>query len=170
MSQMTRPRVNQQPGEEKLARYVYFDPGETYGWAAFNGNGEIVAMGQFHYSEDVKTLDSILTEHVVFVGIEDYRNYANMQGKAYHQKNWSRNQTSKNIGKIETICELRGIQFALLQSGNKATGYMMLGLGKAPSNHAISHQYDAAAHGANDLTAHGIRSAISNVPESERKW
>lgn len=163
----SRPKIALQPGEEKLARYVYFDPGEMYGWAAFNAIGEIVGMGQFHFSDDVKTLDSIITEHVVFVGIEDYRNYKFVNGKRYEQKAWSRNQTSKNIGKIETICELKDIKFELLQSGNKATGYMMMGR-KPPKNHAISHEWDAAAHGFNDLVTHGIRNPIANIPESER--
>jgi len=159
---MIPPKVIMTEGEERTPRYLYIDPGETYGYAGFNGIGEVVSFGQFHYNVDVTTINNLITPEIIFVGIEDYRNYSSHQ-----QKKWSRNQTSKNIGKIETVCELKGVPYALLMSGNKTTGYLMLGL-QPPSNHSISHQYDAAAHGANHLTIHGIRDPMLNIPEGER--
>lgn len=159
---MEVPKVKMAPGEEKLARYLFLDPGETYGWASFNAIGEIVGMGQFHYDGDVKTLDNLITDHIIFVGIEEYVNYGWKQ-----QKRWSKNQTSKNIGKIETICELKGIPYKRLPSSNKETGYKMM-RSHVPSNHAISHQFDAAAHGVQFLSTHDIRSGLLNIPEEDR--
>jgi len=159
---MIPPKVVMAEGEEKVPRYLFIDPGETYGWAGFNGIGQVVAFGQFDYHGDVRVIDNLISPSIVFVGIEDYRNYSYTQ-----QKRWSRNQTSKNIGKIETVCELKQVPFALIMSGNKTTGYLMLGL-EPPKNHSISHKFDAAAHGANFLTIHGIRDPMMNIPESER--
>lgn len=149
-------------GEETLARYLFFDPGETYGWASFNGIGEIVGYGQFHWTGDVTTVNNLITPSIIFVGVEDYKNYSWMK-----QKNWSRNQTSKNIGKIETLCELKGVPLTLIPASNKTMGYKMLGISQ-PSNHNISHQFDAAAHGANFLGAVGIRSGLLNIPKEDR--
>lgn len=146
------PKVNMQPGEEKLARYAAFDPGDTWGWATFNGVGDVIAMGQFPWKGDVQTINNLLEDHIVGVICEDYRNFAWMQ-----QKKWSRNQTSKGIGKLETLCELKKIPIVLQPSNVLEVGLMWAGLGKLPSNHSISHQYSAVGHGVYWLQQNGIR-------------
>lgn len=123
-------------------KYIALDPGETTGWAAFDKEGQILAMGQFKQKEQSKWLDENITSNLLAVIVEDYRNYSWQK-----QKKWSRNQTSKNIGAIEMICELRNVPYFLQPANVKKIGYKWAGLGEAPSNHAISHQYDAVAHG-----------------------
>lgn len=132
--------------------YVAIDPGETTGWATFDENGVITGFGQFTQDEQTKWLSDNITEGVTLeVIVEDYRNYSWQQ-----QKKWSRNQTSKNIGAIEMLCQLRGIPYVLQPANVKTIGYKWAGLDKAPSNHTISHQYDAVAHGTYRLRQRGI--------------
>lgn len=131
--------------------YVALDPGETTGWATFDENGEVLKYGQFHQTEQTKVLTELIHDKVKAVIIEDYQNYAWKQ-----QKRWSRNQTSKNIGAIEMLCEMRNIPYHLQPANIKSIGYKFAGLGEAPSNHSISHQYDAVAHGTYWLRVNGI--------------
>lgn len=133
-------------------KYVAIDPGETSGWATFDAEGSIVAYGQFKMADITKELERLVTSDIDTVICEDYRNYAWKQ-----QKKWSRNDTSKIIGKIEIMCDLRGVRCVLVPASNKVIGYKWAGLHEAPSNHAISHQYDAIAHGVFWLQQNGIR-------------
>lgn len=133
------------------ARYLALDPGETTGWALFDEQGEILKYGQFKQSEQNQWLSDNLTSDLKAVIVEDYKNFGWKQ-----QKRWSRNQTSKNIGAIEMLCELRRVPYFLQPSSDKAIGYKWAGLGQAPSNHAISHQFDAVAHGTYWLRSRGI--------------
>lgn len=132
--------------------YLAIDPGETSGWATWDDKGNILAMGQFKQSEQNKWLDEHIKPTLKEVIVEDYKNYAWQK-----QKKWSQNQTSKNIGAIEMICELRGVPYVLQGAAVKKIGYKYAGLGEAPSNHAISHQYDAIAHGEYRLNTIGVK-------------
>lgn len=142
------------------ASYIALDPGETTGWAKFDAEGNIMAYGQFTQMDQTKWLTTHVTEKIKAVIVEDYRNYSWQK-----QARWSRNQTSKNIGAIEMICQMRGISCVLQPANVKVIGYKWAGLGEAPSNHNISHQYDAVAHGTYWLTSVGIRSPLLNNPE-----
>lgn len=144
------------------AKYLAIDPGETSGWATFDATGTIIEMGQFPMSEITKQLDLLITSDLELVICEDYRNYAWKQ-----QKKWSRNDTSKIIGKIEIMCDLRGVEIRLEPASNKLIGYKWAGLGQAPTNHSISHQYDAIAHGVYTLQKLGIRPVGKAIPKNE---
>lgn len=133
------------------ASYIALDPGDTTGWAKFDEVGELISFGQFTLQEQSKWLDENVTSNLKAVIVEDYRNYA-----SHKQARWSRNQTSKNIGAIEMICDLRGVPHHLQMANVKAIGYKWAGLEAAPTNHAISHQYDAVAHGTYFLRINGI--------------
>lgn len=122
--------------------YLALDPGETTGWAKFDANGEILSMGQYKQGDQTQWLTEHLTSELKAVICEEYRIYNQQK-----QKRWSRNQTSKNEGAIQLLAEMRGVPFHLQPANVKAIGYKWAGLGQAPSNHAISHQYDAVAHG-----------------------
>lgn len=130
--------------------YLAIDPGETTGWAAFDDEGTILAMGQFTQKEQTKWLDEHILSTLKEVICEEYRNY---KGGTFRGQ---KNQTSKNIGAIELICELRGVPYVLQPANIKKIGYKFAGLGAAPSNHAISHQYDAVAHGTYRLRTTGV--------------
>lgn len=131
--------------------YIALDPGDTTGWAAADAEGNLLEYGQFKLAEQNKWLDAHIRPNIKEVIVEDYKNYAHKT-----QKNWSRNQTSKNIGAIEMICELRGVPYYLQMANVKKIGYKFAGLGQAPSNHAISHQFDAVAHLVYRLRTTGI--------------
>jgi hypothetical protein len=143
--------------------YIALDPGETTGWAKFDENGEVIKIGQFRQQDQNRWLADNITDTVKGVIVEDYMNYGHKQ-----QKKWSRNQTSKNIGAIGLLCSMRNVPCYLQPANIKSIGYKWSGLGAAPSNHNISHQYDAVAHGVYFLTTRGIRNPILNIPESER--
>lgn len=130
--------------------YIALDPGNTTGWAGFDDKGVIQEMGQFTLKEQTKWLNDHITPVVKMVIIEEYRNY---KGGTFRGQT---NQTSKNIGAIEMICELRGVPYTRQPANIKKIGYKFAGLGQAPSNHSISHQYDAVAHGTYWLRVNGI--------------
>lgn len=132
--------------------YMAFDPGLTTGWARFDEKGTIEAFGQFKWDEKDDYLRRFLTPDCLGVITEDYRNHGWQQ-----QKRWSRNETSKLIGAIEALCTYLGIPCHLQSNTVKAIGYKWAGLDGAPSNHDISHQYDAVAHGTYWLQQNGIR-------------
>lgn len=144
--------------------YVALDPGDTTGWAAFDEAGELLCLGQFTNLDQTRALTHLISNapNLLTVVVEDYRNYKHKTfGYGNNgQKGGSRNQTSKNIGKIELITEMRddGVKCVLQGASFKPIGYRWGGLpGGAPSNHAISHCYDAYAHGIYFLQLNGIR-------------
>lgn len=135
------------------AKYLAVDPGETTGWALFDAQGVVLAMGQFKQVEQNKWLQAVVTNNLNMVICEDYRNHGFTQ-----QKKWSRNQTSKNIGSLEMLCDLVGVPITLQPNTVKGIGYLWGGMSEgAPSNHSISHQYDAWAHGIYWLQQNGVR-------------
>lgn len=139
--------------------YLAIDPGETTGWAAFDESGVIIAIGQFKQTEQNDWLDEHIKPTLKTVITEDYQNHAWKR-----QKNWSRNQTSKNIGSIEAFCHIRRIPIVLQRNTVKSIGYKFMGM-VPPSDHSISHQYDAAAHGTYWLRTNGI--LLPSIPKRD---
>lgn len=133
-------------------KYLAIDPGDTSGWAEFNELGDLAGYGQVREHE----FNDFLNEHVhsglTAIIVEDYKLYAH-KAKA---QSWSRMSTSKKIGKIEILADLKGVKVILQPANNKSIGYMWGGI-EPPSNHSISHQYDAYAHGVFWLQKNGIR-------------
>lgn len=134
------------------AVYLAIDPGDTTGWAKFNDLGSVISFGQVKEAEfnqwlgeqcQLGTLKVIITE--------DYKNHGWM-----NQQKWSRNKTSKKIGGVEAVAALYGITVILQPNTVKSIGYMWGGI-EPPSNHSISHQFDAYAHGVYYLQTEGIR-------------
>jgi hypothetical protein len=136
---------------EKEPAYLALDPGETTGWAKFDENGELLKFGQYTQGDQTQWLSENLTSSLKAVICEEYRIYNKSR-----QRNWSRNRTSKNEGAVEFLCDLRQVPFFLQPASVKKIGYKWAGLGEAPTNHAISHQYDAVAHGTYWLRQRGI--------------
>ena len=146
------------------AAYIAFDPGETYGYCTFDENGIELSMGQFRFEESAQHLSRLIVPTLKLVICEDYKNHGWKQ-----QKKWSRNQTSKEIGKIEMTCDLRGVKYVLQSNTVKSIGHRWAGRPEgAPSNHSISHQFDANAHGVYYLQSAGIRAAGIAIPEEDR--
>lgn len=134
------------------SRYLAIDPGETIGWATFDDAGWLLEMGQSRFENFTEDFGTLLHSELRHVIVEDYRNYGHMQ-----QKRWSRNDTSKVIGKIELLADLRGVPVTL-QPANKYSIGAMWGGFDIPKNHSISHQFVAAAHGVFWLQTNGVRS------------
>lgn len=136
--------------------YIALDPGETTGWAKFNDKGEPLAYGQVLQQDLAKWLDKNIRDLKAVI-CEEYRNYHWQK-----QKKWSRNQTSKNEGAVEMVCNMRGIPFHLQPANIKKIGYKWAGLQEAPT-HSISHQFDAVVHGVYWLTMNKIRTPEMNI-------
>lgn len=139
--------------------YIAIDPGHTSGWATWDHEGNLQQFGQFNLQELGK-LNELIHDNLKHIIVEDYRNHGWTQ-----QKRWSRNETSKIIGRIEALAELRGVSLSLQANTVKSIGYKWAGLGEAPSNHAISHQFDAVAHGTYWLQTNGIIPPGKAIPE-----
>jgi hypothetical protein len=133
------------------ASYLALDPGHTTGWATFDDEGTVLDKGQFGLEDAVDILNNLINGDLKHIIVEDYKNYHWKK-----QKSWSRNETSKVIGKIETLAELSRVPVALQPASVRPIGYMWAGTTQ-PSNHAISHEYDAYAHGVYWLQSNGIR-------------
>lgn len=138
------------------SRYLAIDPGDTVGWATFDGEGRILEMGQFLDRDFVKEITELMHSDLKHVIVEDYVLF---QHKALAQSNSrGRNlKTAKMVGKVEMLAELKNIPVTKQESSVYKLGAMWGGF-EIPSNHAISHQYVAAAHGIYFLQNHGIRS------------
>jgi hypothetical protein len=133
-------------------KYLAIDPGETSGWAQFDAQGNAIAYGQFKLKDVKESLQRLVSSDLLAVIVEDYKVHPWQK-----QRGFSRNETSKIIGRIEMICELRNIKMVLQPNTVRAIGYKWAGLDEQPTNHAISHQFDAVAHGVYWLQMNGIR-------------
>ena len=142
---------------ERTVCYLALDPGETTGYATFDAEGELITIGQFKQKDQTKELTRLIDPSLTAVICEDYRNFAWKR-----QKNWSNNQTSKNIGGIEMLCELRSVPLHFQQPNIKSIGYKWAGI-EPPKNHAVSHGPDAYVHGVYWLRTHGVRNV--EVPD-----
>ena len=135
----------------KKSTYLAIDPGITSGWCSFDDKGDMLEFGTFKYRDRNVMLKGLIHENLKAVIVEDYRNHAWTK-----QKNWSRNETSKLIGTIETFCEFNTVPVKLQPNTVKAIGYKWAGL-KPAGNHANSHHLDAIAHGVYWLQQNNIR-------------
>ena len=139
--------------------YLAIDPGETIGWATFDDSGTMMMMGQSRFETFAKDFESLLHSDLKHVITEEYKNYGHMQ-----QKKWSKNNTSKVIGKIELMCELRSVPLTMQMANCYRIGAMWGGF-EIPKNHSISHQYVAVAHGIYWLQQNGIRPVGKGLPK-----
>lgn len=142
--------------------YLAIDPGETAGWATFDAKGSVVQFGQYTLLEQNEALKMLIRPGLKMVIIEDYRNHGWM-----NQKKWSRNTTSKNIGKTELMCDLHDVPYVLQPNTCKGMGFMYLGM-EEPKNHSIGHQFVAMAHGVYWLQNNGIRPVGAAMRQDEK--
>ena len=135
--------------------YFVCDPGDVSGWAEFDHDGSLLGFGQVDESEFMRFITDRIHSDLVAVICEDFTLF---QHKAMAQTNARsrKMKTSKKIGQIEMTCQLRSVPLVLQPANNKVIGYKWAGM-EPPSNHSISHQYDAVAHGQFYLQKNGIR-------------
>jgi hypothetical protein len=122
------------------------DPGETNGWALLDKQGELVVnshgpqLGQIRGEDNLDDFLLSLDPFPDVVVIEEYR----VNPKYNHAM--SKVHTIQAIGRIKSICRQKGIKAIELRTADKYVGYKFLKT-KQPSNHKISHQFDALALG-----------------------
>jgi hypothetical protein len=138
--------------------YLAIDPGDTTGWCTFDAAGKLLEMGQAVTKTDKEFNQFIsgkIDSSLLRVICEDYVLFKH---KAMAQTN-SRGRnlsTAKQVGKVELLCDLKNVPFTKQESSKYRIGAMWGGF-EIPSNHSISHQYVAAAHGVFYLQTAGIR-------------
>lgn len=140
---------------ERAAKYLAIDPGDTSGWASFDDQGNLIQMGQFTDRHFTKEITDLLDSSLLHVIIEDYVLFQH-KAMAQTNKRGRKLDTAKKVGKIEMLCDLRGVEYTKQESSKYKIGAMWGGF-QIPTNHDISHQYVAAAHGVFWLQQHGIR-------------
>lgn len=141
--------------ESSKSAYFVCDPGDVSGWAEFAHDGSLLGYGQVDESQFMEFITDRVHSDLELVICEDFTLF---QHKAMAQTNARsrKMKTSKKIGQMEMTCQLRNVKMVLQPANIKTIGYKWAGL-EPPSNHAISHQFDAVAHGVFYLQKNGIR-------------
>lgn len=140
---------------DKPYAYLAIDPGDTSGWATFDDQGNLTGMGQFGEGEFVKEISDLLHSDLKHVIVEDYVLFQH-KAMAQTSSRGRKLKTAKMVGKIEMLAELRNVPVTKQESSKYSVGAAWGGF-EIPSNHSISHQYVAAAHGVFFLQQNGIR-------------
>lgn len=145
--------------------YLAIDPGETSGWATFDEIGTLISMGQFKEKDFVEQTTELLHSDLKHFIVEDYVLF---QHKAMAQTNarGRKLKTAKMVGKLEMLADMRGVPYTKQPSSVYNIGAMWGGF-EIPSNHSISHQYVAVAHGIYFLQQHGIRAVGQSLMNRE---
>lgn len=158
------PRVNM----PKPVAYLAIDPGDMSGWAHWDAGGNLLAYGQVPEADYNRWLQKELeNEHLVKVICENYLNSAYKPISMHVSKRNRSNKTSKKIGALEALCELKDISYVLVPNTNIKIGSMWSGF-PIPSNHSISHQFVAIAHGTYWLVQNNVKNladALKKVTE-----
>jgi len=135
------------------------DPGDTTGWALYVDD-QLAEFGQSHGMKD------LLTQLKEFpkpdsVVVEDYR----VRPGVNH--NYSRVNTIQIIGALKAYALENDARYVLQEPSIKPIAYKWAGL-VAPKNHALSHEFDAMAHGYYYLVRTNRRKPVL-IENAERK-
>ena len=152
-----------------MDEYLAIDPGAhknrrgKAGWCLLDDEGEPQEFGQVNEDEFDKWLMSFLKEHpnIKLIICENYR-VAHWNNQKWKANAGSKVETAKQIGSIETIARLHDVKVVLQEPSVYPMGAMYGGF-EIPTNHSISHQWVAAAHGIYYLQQQGIRKP--RIPE-----
>lgn len=125
--------------------YFAIDPGETVGYALFGRDGVLTKSGQIYgRNEFCKILEALLSRkdgtgvsHVIFETFKIFP-WVNQGG--------SECPAAKVIGVIEYLCDKYDVTYNGVDPAYRRIGYAWAGI-KRPTNHALSHQWDAVAIG-----------------------
>jgi hypothetical protein len=132
--------------------YIVIDPGETVGYASFDASGSLIKSGQMRgYLTFGVLLESILeAQPVTRVLYETYKIFP------WVAQGGSEVPAAKNIGIIEWLASKNDVAYEGIDPKYKKIGYAWAGI-KKPSNHALSHSFDAVALGEYWLRKNGIK-------------
>lgn len=134
--------------------YLSFDPGLTTGWASFNNDGTVRAMGQASLDElmDLCADWSLQEEEIVAVIYEDWLLYKHKAPKLVG----SRMEASQAIGIIKAMAKRKNATL-VRQPANILRQVEQWTQIFPPKDHRQSHQIDAFNHGAGYLIQQGLR-------------
>lgn len=134
--------------------YLFIDPGKTSGFALFDEQGNFIRKGQIIgevllcdmiealLSKDGNTVDHVFCESFkIFPGV---------------RQGGSNVPAARVNGAVEHICNKLHVRYEEIDPKYKRIGYAWSGVQK-PTNHAISHQWDAFALGEYWLRKNGIK-------------
>lgn len=133
-------------------RHIWFDPGNTTGWAEFVDD-QPVRMGTLEYPSELLSFLNILTDQRGYWDLIGYENYR-LRPEGHDQgwtPTWSEVIPIRVIGMIEFAGYLSGGPKQILRSQDpsvKPAGYGYAGLGKYNPDKSGMHMQDAIAHGA----------------------
>lgn len=127
-------------------RHVWFDPGETTGWAQFLDD-KPVAMGELRYPNDLLFFKNLIDGYDV-CGYENYRIQPKNSSAQGHTPFWSTPVALKVIGAIELASMETNIDRAIVSqwSDIKPSGYGFAGMKYVKGKKGM-HKQDAIAHG-----------------------
>lgn len=133
--------------------YYVFDPGLTTGYAVFNTKGTFLRKGQIEGIKEFSDALTAIVEEDSFAKNmeEDYEPIDRILFETFKIFPWvkqggSEVPAAKVIAVIEYLADRYSIPCEGIDPKYKRIGYAWIGQ-KKPSNHAISHQYDAVALG-----------------------
>lgn len=132
---------------------IFFDPGETTGWAIFDQNH---GMGKAGYTKNIaKFLYELRKNNFWLVGIEKFSIHPE-KAVAFIR---SEMYTIQVIGMIKYWKYSTQLNCDLIIQPNtvKSMGYRYGNLKKLPHSNPMNHQLDAIAHGLYYLQSHGLR-------------
>jgi hypothetical protein len=136
--------------------YIAFDPGKMTGWATFNNDGSVLAMGQVTIEELITLVDQlVLNNDLVLIKAVIYEDFIIFKHKARHLVG-SRVEASQAIGIIKSLAQRTGAELVMQGSDIKPMAQKFTQIYPVGS-HSESHKIDAFNHGAWYLINKGIR-------------
>lgn len=147
----------------KAVAYLAIDPGDMSGWAHWDAGGNLLAYGQVAEAEFNRWIRRELeNKHLQKIICENYLNSAYKPISMHVSKRNRSNKTSKKIGAVEAIAEMHDVPVILQPNTHIKIGSMWSGF-PIPSNHSISHQFVAIAHGTYWLVQNGIKNLADSI-------
>lgn len=136
------------------AHILAFDPGKITGIAIFNQDGTLLGMEQLPLDSGDNNLLKWTAWYPYPVSLVIYEKFITFRQKAMQQVG-SKQETAQAIGLIKGLAFRKQAELVEQKPDIKPIASKWSGV-TVPSNHAISHQYDAYLHGFYLLHQRGI--------------
>jgi hypothetical protein len=136
--------------------YIAYDPGKMTGWASFDDDGKVIAMGQVTIEELIDQVEVLVNSRLALpIKAVIYEDFIIFKHKAKFLTG-SRVEASQAIGIIKGLAQRTGAELIMQGSDIKPMAQKFTQI-FPPSDHAESHKIDAFNHGAYYLINKGIR-------------
>lgn len=148
---------------EVKPEYLALDPGNSTGWATFDGKGNPINYGTIRGKESFYKFLKRLPDTVEAIICEDFKLYP---WKSMQQA-WSQLDTVRLIGVIEYWCAMHGKVLVFQNPSVKTIAYKWAGIA-VPKNKDMTHETDAYVHGVYYLQSIGVRTPQQANPERQK--